>query len=128
MKISILLLLFTVSAFTQDKFVCQEFDRKTEKILTKTIVLEKTGKKLQGDFKIPELQFEASKTPYEMTIYKNGLKSWDAEVYKGYVYEEDVIFVFKAKGKQVSFKLYLDEMEEGYLQINRMRTQYFFCH
>ena len=112
----------------EDKLVCQQFNRNSKRVLSKTIVLVKTGTTLEGEFKIPELQYEAAKTPYNMKIIKNGTSPFNSKDYNGFVYTEDVGFVFKADKSDVVFKLYLDEMESGYLNVSNTKTKYFFCN
>ena len=96
--------------------------------MNKTIVLRKTGETIMEDFKIPELQFEAVKTPYTLELFENGAESYNPEVFKGFTYTEDVNFVFKSTEKDVVFQLFLDEMNEGYFTIGNSETSYFFCN
>lgn len=125
-----LLVLGSISVFSgdYDKLVCQRYNYQSGKVLQSTIVLEKTGKALEGYHKVPELQYEAEKIPYRLTFYKNGPESFNGVDYEGYVYTEDVDFFFTTDNGKVSFRLYLDEMNEGTFSKARMKTQNYFCY
>lgn len=133
-KMLFLLVVLSLSAVARDNFadkiVCQQYNPETERILSGTLVISKTGPMLPGDYKIPELQFEATKTPASMSYYKNGLKPFSTERnFTGFVYEEDVSYLFKSSDNKTTFKLFMDEMEEGYLKLTRnSKTKYFFCN
>lgn len=129
MKNLILSLLLSTAATAANKIVCQEYDRSNNEVLSGTIVFEAIGETMSGPFDVSELQFPAeTKTPYEMTYYENGPLNYLGKTYRGYVYTEDVQFIFKAEKEDVSFKLYLDEMNEGYLYVKSFDTMYFFCN
>jgi hypothetical protein len=126
-KKSILLitLIFTSNTFAFEKYVCQEYDRSTEKILDRTMVLNPTGK--PSDHLDESGDFESTKIPYSFTLY-SGLDTFYARSIKGFVYTEDVIFKFIASDSELSFDLYLDEMEEGYLKLTKdTETVFFVC-
>jgi hypothetical protein len=123
------ILLFTVTltfnTFAFEKYVCQEYDRTSKEILNRTISLQPTGK--PSDHLDENGEYESTKIPYSFTIY-TGLDTFRARSVKGTVYTEDVIFNFIAADSSVSFDLYLDEMEEGYLKINsESKTSFFVC-
>lgn len=122
------LLSFGAIAGDYDKIVCQQYDKETEKVLPATLILTKSGKTLEGDFTDEDLQYEASKTPYTMTIAKEGFNSWEGAEFKGYVLSEDVHFLFKSEDKSVSIMIYLDEMEDARLVINGKNAGTFFCN
>lgn len=123
--VSIFTLVLTLNTFAFEKYVCQEYDRKTEKILDRTIVLSPTGE--PSDHIGEDGEYESTKIPYSFVIYK-GLDTFRAYSQKGTVYTEDVHFRFEAKDSGLSFDLYLDEMEEGYLKLTSdAKIDFFVC-
>ena len=118
------------SAAEASKYVCQEYDLETEKVMSATVVIESTGDTLPGFHEVDELQFEANKTPATMTVKENGLRPFSTSTYiDGFVYEEDVNYLFKSEDGKTTFMLYLDETEQAYLELDGSEdSRIFFCN
>jgi hypothetical protein len=123
--ITLITLILAFNSFAFEKYVCQEYDRDTQNILSRTIVLEPTGK--PSDHLGEDGEYESTKIPYAFTLF-DGLDTFRADSEKGTVFTEDVYFRFESSESDVTFELYLDEMEEGYLNLAKgSETVYFVC-
>ena len=116
MKMIQLLLLttLTLSAFAEGKFFCQEYDRKTEQMLSRSVVLTPIGEateKLNEDG-----EYEAMLIPYQIEVF-DGLKYFPVISTKGTALTEDVWFDFTSNDNKVGFSMYLDELEESGLSL-----------
>lgn len=105
------LVMMSLNAFAvAEKFVCQEYDRKTEKYLQRSVVLTPTGEAVEA--KDRQGRYTHMEIPYHVAMF-NG-PDWSSEVnVKGVVATEDVNFNFSSSDGKVEVYLYLDEMNES---------------
>lgn len=123
--ITLFFLMLTFNVFSYEKYVCQEYDVSTKKILQRTIVLEPVGE--PSDHYDEDGNFNSQKIPYTFVIYK-GLDTFNARPIKGFVFTEGVFFSFLSSESELSFEIYLDEMDEGDLYVSSdSKTAYFVC-
>lgn len=110
----LLLSILTLSAFAEEKFICQEYDRETEKLLNRTVVLTPRGEATEklND----EGEYEAMQIPYSFELYE-GIEFFPEISAKGTVLTEDVYFSFTSNDEKVGFSMYLDELEESGLSL-----------
>jgi hypothetical protein len=66
---------------------------------------------------------EGEKQPFTLRMYETGEKT-PSLVKQGTVETEDVMFSFKSDDKKLTFGIYLDELDQSYLEVNR-KTTYF---
>lgn len=123
----LLLSALTLSAFAEEKFICQEYDRKTETLLNRTVVLTPMG---QATEKLnDEGEYEAMQIPYAFELYE-GIDIFPKVSAKGTVLTEDVWFSFTSHNQKVGFSMYLDELEESGLSLisdSGEEVAYFVC-
>ena len=103
------------------KYVCQEYDRTTEKLLQKTVVLVQAG---QAVDKLDENgHYIAMEAPYLLEVYE-GINFFPIHSVRGTVISEDVNFHFTSEDGTIGFSMYLDEMEESGLSVNNQQSYY----
>lgn len=112
-----LVLLVSSAAFAENqKFVCVQYDRGTEQLINKTVVLQQTG---AGEFK------EGIPMAFFLEIYEG---QYPVAAYKGVAETEDVMFNFTSNDGKASFSMYLDEMNESSLTIDGNDHGDFMCY
>ncbi len=115
-----LVLLIAISGFAHsayaasERMVCQEYDRESDKLLNKTVVLTPTG---PSKDKLDEKgEYIAVETPYLISIYE-GSSTYTEQEFSGHVLSEDVNFNFESDDGKIVFYTYLDEPAESGLVI-----------
>jgi hypothetical protein len=104
----------SASAFAGEKLVCNEYSRRTSKLLQTTVVL--TPMK-EGEIR------EGQKFPYRLERFVGAEVMANLEV-EGTVLTEDVSFEFTSKDKKLSFHVYMDEMNESGLTLEGKTSSY----
>ena len=110
--------LISASAFAADKFVCTEYDRKTDKLMQKTVALYPLEK---GEIK------EGTPMKYSFELHEGADVSATTEV-NGTVLTEDVLFNFTSDDGKIEFHIYMDEMNEAGLTINGKTDGSYICY
>ena len=105
---------FSASAFAGEKLVCNEYSRRTSKLLQSTVVLTplKDGVLREGE-----------KFPYRLERFAGAAVMAELEI-DGSVVTEDVSLEFTSKDKKVRFHVYMDEMNESGLTLQGKTTSY----
>jgi|GEM_PF-1719770 len=111
------LIVSSISAFGAEKYVCNKYDRRTDKIEQSTVVLTpmQNGRIEEG---VP--------MKYRLELYEGASTSPKMDV-EGVVLSEDVSFAFEANDKKTSFHIYLDEMNESSLSLNSKKSGDYIC-
>lgn len=112
------LALVSTNSFAFTSFVCKEKDSKNPR----TATLEQIG-----NGKI----IEGKKIPFKLVVIKaptDGREIAIVELSKvGTVITEDVTLDFTANDKSVQFGIYLDELDQSWLQIGNNKSSQFVC-
>jgi hypothetical protein len=110
-------LVSSISAFGAEKYVCNKYSRRTDKIQQSTVVLTpmQNGKIKEG---VP--------MKYRLELYEGADTSPKMEA-EGVVLTEDVSFAFEANDKKTSFHIYLDEMNGSSLWLNSKNSGDYIC-
>lgn len=111
------LMLGSLSALAHEKYVCQEYNFTSGALKNSTVVLTQTG---------PGELTEGKKMKFSFELFKKNslLSELEAE---GTVETEDVSFLFTSNDKKISFHIYLDEMNQSSLTVNKIDKGMFLC-
>src|SRR5262245_32853229 len=85
------------AAAVQERFVCRQYDRGSEKLLSKTVVLKQTSEGRVGDGRPATFGFE---------LFEGARVVAEQEA-SGKVEVEDVSFTFKSTDGKVGFNMFL---------------------
>ena len=131
-KVFCLSLVFFISLSAQAssfyKLVCQEYDRQTEQLLQRTIVIDKTYDAVEEKL-IRDGYHVGSKSKYYIELYTSPDFIAD-ETYIGVAELEDVNLDFTSNDGKVEFHTYLDELDQSTLTFknsNDSEEIYFIC-
>jgi hypothetical protein len=88
------------------KYICKEIDAEDAK---RTVILTQNGDR---EFS------EGEREPFTLEVYKTGQKT-PVLTAEGRVSTEDVMFTFRSFDRRTSFHIYLDELDQSALTVNR---------
>ncbi len=97
--------------------VCHDFDRETEQLAQRTVVLTKTDER-------PLV--EGQKTAFSIAIFE-GAETYTEKEFDGTVETEDVVFDFQSKDGKVGFHAYMDEADQASLSLDGREAGDFIC-
>ncbi len=107
----------TVPALAAEKFVCTEYNRTTQKLGQKTVVLSPL---IQGEV------IEGVPASYRLELFEGANVTAEFEV-DGVVNTEDVSFDFSSNDLKVTFGIFLDELNESSLEVNGKDLGSYIC-
>lgn len=98
-------------------WVCNQFDRATEQLMQRTVVLTQTDNQILS---------EGVEVAFELEQFV-GAQVYTANPIKGKATIEDVSFTFISTDGSVEFHIYMDELNESSLHVNGRASGDFIC-
>jgi hypothetical protein len=105
-----------VAAREPARWVCRDYDRATEKLGQRTMILEQTDKKGLT---------EGEKLAFSLSLYE-GAETYPSREADGHAETEDVVFSFASDDGSLSVHLYLDELGETSVTVDGQESD-FLC-